>query len=235
MPARAVPLEEGRLRLEHRHLAGRAPRRTVIANRSSPAASSSSPQARQQARVRVDPDAQLAARVHRVRAAGYRRVPSQASAFLVCMRRSSGRSTATVRCGGRSRSASLSLARSRARRARRAARATTRTGARRVVEDRGADLDGARRPASDELERVGAGADAAHADDRDVRAAPRAPARRAHGDRPDRRAGQPAGDPAERRAHRVEVDAPCPSSVLIIDSPSAPASTHRLGDRRRCR
>ena len=47
----------------------------------------------------------------------------------------------------------------------------------------------------------------------------------AHGDRPDRRPGQPAGDAGRAPAACVSVSMTMPSRVLIIDRPSAPAST----------
>ena len=52
---------------------------------------------------------------------------------------------------------------------------------------------------------------------------------RAHRDRPDRRPRETAGDAAELRTHRVEVDVE-PSRVLIMTRPSAPASITDSGD-----
>ena len=62
------------------------------------------------------------------------------------------------------------------------------------------------RAGEDELQRVEPGADPAHPEDRHVGHRRVHLVDAAHGDRTDRRAGQPAGDARERRSHRVGVD-----------------------------
>ena len=123
--------------------------------------------------------------------------------------------------------------RSRARRARRASSRATRTGADGSWNVTVPTLT-ALAPGQDELERVEPGADAAHAEDRHLGHRRVHLVDAAHRDRADRRAGQPAGDAGERRAHRVGVDHHAEQRVDHRQAVGAGVDDGR-GRSRRCR
>ena len=201
MPARAEQLEERRLRLDHRGRVARTPRRRCRRSASSPSTSSGSPHGSSSAGVRVDAHAQRAA-VRRGRRRGARAERSLARPASVPRPRShAGRSAAA---GGRSRPRRRAE-RSRARRGPASSSARMRIGA--VGSPNTAvPTDTADAPARTNcsasspvrmppMPRIGrCGSACVHLPDA------------AHRDRPDRRPGQAAGDPAERRAQRVGVD-----------------------------
>ena len=103
----------------------------------------------------------------------------------------------------------------------------------RVVEHRRPHRD-RRRPGEDELQRVQPAADAAHAEDRHLRQRLVHLPDAAQRHRADRRPGQPAGDPAEHRPHRVRVDDQAEQGV-DHRQPVGAGVGHRAGDARRCR
>ena len=84
-------------------------------------------------------------------------------------------------------------------------------------------------PGEDELQGVEAAADAAHAEDRHLRQRLVHLPDAAQRHRPDRRAGQPAGDPAEHRPHRVGVDDQ-PEQGVDHRQPVGAGVGHRAGD-----